>query len=151
MDLYTPVHREHQQHPRISAGTGVGYRISGSPYEICDISETAEDRPVETGKGEVFPGPTTFGGPATAQNYRQMCFRWLLSDIKYPWKPFSGRVPFRTLVGKLLRRLTPSRMVWGRPPKFPSSRSRRLRNEVVIGPREWFPGPRCGCQLAWLK
>jgi len=30
-----------------------------------------------------------------------------------------------------------------------ASRSRRLRNYRAR--REWFPGPRCGCRLAWLK
>ena len=30
-----------------------------------------------------------------------------------------------------------------------ASRCRRLQN--YRAPREWFPGPRCGCRLAWLK
>jgi len=40
------------------------------------------------------------------------------------------------------------------PPMFPSFRRLRhfdLGAYGVRAPREWFPGPRCGCRLAWLK
>ena len=49
----------------------------------------------------------------------------------------------------------PPPLVWGHTSHVsflstPSaSRCRRLQN--YRAPREWFPGPRCGCQLAWLK
>ena len=103
--------------------------------------------PSRRGKGEVFPGPATFGGPATAQNYRQ---RWLLSDIKYPWNPFfCGRAPFRTPLRKIVT--LPRRLVgWCRdtPPKFPSSRCLRRLDLGAYGMRLWigpcengFPGP----------
>jgi len=73
MDL---LHREHQQHSRISARTGVGYGISGYRRTKHAMSlKRLKTGPSRRGKGEVFPGPAKFGGPATAQNYRQRCFR----------------------------------------------------------------------------
>jgi len=102
--------------------------------------------------GEVFPGPATFGDPATAQNYRQSCFRWLLSDIKYSLNPFSGRAPPRIPVGKLT---TLPRLLVGwcgdTPPKFPSSISAPTEWGGDRDPREWFHGSRCGCRWAWLE
>jgi len=80
--------------------------------------------PSRRGKGEVFPGPSTFGGPCHRSKLpTKVFFNWLLSDIKYPWNLFSGRAPPRTLVGKLTTRPRPLVLVgwWGdTPPKFPS-------------------------------
>jgi len=94
-------------------------------------------------RGESFPEPRDVWGPAVAQKY---CSIWLLSDLKYAQNPFSAEGPPRTPLGELTtlsqipsRR---SRMVRGNPsprflPSTPSaSRSGRIRNEVVIGPRD---------------
>ena len=40
-------------------------------------------RPVERGRGKVFPDPAAFGGLTVAQKYGKRCSRWLLSDLKY--------------------------------------------------------------------
>ena len=74
----------------------------------------------EGGRGEVSPGPVTFGGPAVAQKYWKWCSRWLLSDLKYASYPFLAGAPPPTPLGELtaLPR-TPSRMVRGHfSPRF---------------------------------
>jgi len=106
------------------------------------------------GGGKVFPGPATFGGPAVAQKYWKWCSRWLLSDIKYAYNPFSvgapPGAPSRTPLGELttLRR-TPIVRWWGDTPSYISSlstpsasRSQDIQNGGVIVPRDnVFSGP----------
>jgi len=139
MDL---LHREHQRHPIISAGTGVGRGVWNkwlSPYETCNVSETAEDRPVETGKGESFPGSRDVWGPRHRSKLpTKIASFWHQISMKSIFWP--GSVPDPG--GEAYAPQTRSRMMWGHPSQVsflstPSaSWSRRLRNEVVIEPRE---------------
>ena len=85
--------------------------------------------------GNVFPGPTTFAGPRHSSKILKKVFQ-----MASFWPQIH--------ITKLSQ--TPSRMVRGHPLLYPlpyissplDARSRRLRNEVVIGPREnGFPGP----------
>jgi len=100
-------------------------------------------RPVE--RGEFSRAPRCYWGPAVAQKYWKRCSRWLLSDLnidKINFRPGlrpgprrgASRTPCSRMVGDTLPHvsslLTPS-----------ASRSQRIRNEVVIGPRDGFPDP----------
>jgi len=98
-----------------------------------------------------LPGPATFRGPATAQNYRERRFRRLLSDIKHAIHFPAGSVPDPG--GKLTTLpITPSRMVWGTPlPSFLPWISAHMEWGCERTSWEWFPGPRCGCRRAWLE
>jgi len=100
-------------------------------------------------RGEVFPGPSMFGGPTTAQNCGKRCFRWLLFGHQISMKSIfqPGLCP-RPQWGSLRCSQAPSRMMRGHPPHVSflstllASRSRSILNEVVIGPREnGFPRP----------
>ena len=42
---------------------------------ILLIYFNSNPRPVDRGRGKVFPGPATFGGPAVAQKYCKWCFQ----------------------------------------------------------------------------
>jgi len=54
----------------------LGYRISGYRRTKHAMSlKWLKTCPLIRGNGEVFPGPATFWGPVTAQNYWQRCFR----------------------------------------------------------------------------
>ena len=106
-----------------------------------------QPRPIERGEGGSFPGPATEKGVSNGffltSNMHKIRFR--------PGQRGEGRG--RVFApdpagGAYDAALDPSRMVRGHPsPRFLlstplASRSRRIRNEVVIGPRDkGFPGP----------
>jgi len=106
----------------------------------------------EGGRGEVFPGPATFGGPAVAQKYWKGCSGWLHSNLAsfYPnILTDMHKIHFRPGSEELTTLPRPIVGWWGDTPPYvsfiskPSAfRSRRIRNEVVIGPsNNRFPGP----------
>jgi len=128
--------------------TTVQLSAVSSAISLTDVIRTGSSR---GGKGEVFPGPATFGGGAAiAQKYWKWSSRRFFSDLKYAKNPFlAGADP----LGKLTAFPQTLNRWWGdTPPRVSSlstpsaSRSRRIRNEVVIGPRDNGLGPRCG----WL-
>ena len=100
-----------------------------------------------------FPGPHDVWGPATAQNYRQRCFSWLLSEIKYPFEIhfLAGLLPDPGGEAYDAPQTDPKSGGEGTPlPCFLPLESRRLRRldlgpYGIKAPRAWFPGPRCGC------
>jgi len=125
-------------------------------------------------RGGVFPGPATFGGPPSPKNtvrVFQMASFWPQKYIglKSIFGQGSAPDPAR---GAYDVPQTPIYMVRGHPsPRFlppdanSASRSRRIRNKVVIGPRDygslgpavaldrygyfWLPTPRsCDTALA---
>jgi len=101
------------------------------------------------GEGKVFPGPATFGGPPSLKNTEKSVSDGLFLTSYMHKVHFLAGAPPRTPLGELTTLpQTHSRMVRGHPsPCFPlsspsASRSRRIRNKVVIGTRDnGFPGP----------
>ena len=102
--------------------------------------------PLRGGRGKVFPGPATFGGPPSLKNTEKGVPGgfFLTSNMhKIHFRP--GVNPAR---GAYDSPQTPNRMVREHPytPTYVSSlwtaRSGRIRNEVVIGPHDnGLPGP----------
>jgi len=132
MDL---LHRKYRQLPRISAGTRVGYGISGYRRTKHAMSlKWLKTGPSRWGKGEVFPGLATFGGPQpikiTDKGVSDGFF--LTSNIHEIHFPIGIRSGPRWEAYDAPQ--TPSRMVWGHPSQVSFLRSRRIWNEVVIGP-----------------
>jgi len=88
------------------------------------------------GGGSVPPAPVSYTPLSASGPNPSLC----------PWMDNGHSSTFQSV---------PPPLVWGHTSHVsflstPSaSRSRRLRN--YRAPREWFPGPRCGCRLAWLK
>jgi len=157
MDL---LHREHQQHRRISAGIGVGYGISGyRPIAVRNMrwlwNSWRQAR--RGGERDSFPGPRDVWGPRH-RSILPICHKpktgvsggfFLTSnihEIHFPaglrswprWEAYDARQ-------------TPSRMVWGHTSQVSFLRSRRICWGCGRAPGEWFPGPCCGCRRSWLE
>jgi len=143
MDL---LHREHQQHPIISAGTGVGYGISGYRRTKHAMSlKRLKTGPSRRGKGKFSQVPRCLEAPSygskllTSDKGVSDGF-FLTSNIHEIHFPAGLRSGPRWEADDAPR--TPSRMVLGHPSQVSFLRSRRKWNEVVIGPRKnGFPGP----------